>query len=42
MLPCTLYRFLKPVGTLGVLGFPPFGVFTSEFLIITTMMYEQP
>jgi hydrogenase-4 component F len=30
------------LGTLGILGLPPFGVFTSEFLIITTAMHEQP
>ncbi len=30
------------LGTLGILGLPPFGVFTSEFLIITTTMHEQP
>ena len=30
------------LGTLAILGMPPFGVFTSEFLIITTAMREQP
>jgi hydrogenase-4 component F len=30
------------IGTLAILGMPPFGVFTSEFLIITTAMKEQP
>lgn len=30
------------LGVLGILGMPPFGVFTSEFLIITTTMQEQP
>ncbi len=30
------------LGTLGILGLPPFGVFTSEFLIITTTMHDQP
>jgi hydrogenase-4 component F len=30
------------LGTLGILGLPPFGVFTSEFLMITTTMHEQP
>jgi hydrogenase-4 component F len=30
------------LGTLAILGMPPFGVFASEFLIITTAMQEQP
>ncbi len=30
------------LGTLAILGTPPFGVFASEFLIITTAMREQP
>jgi hydrogenase-4 component F len=30
------------MGTLAILGLPPFGVFASEFLIITTAMREQP
>jgi hydrogenase-4 component F len=30
------------LGTLAILGVPPFGVFASEFLIITTAMREQP
>jgi hydrogenase-4 component F len=30
------------VGTLAILGMPPFGVFTSEFLIITTAMRDHP
>ena len=30
------------LGTLSILGLPPFGVFTSEFLMITTTMREQP
>jgi hydrogenase-4 component F len=30
------------VGSLAILGMPPFGVFASEFLIITTAMREQP
>ncbi len=30
------------LGTLGILGLPPFGVFTSEFLIITTTMHAEP
>ena len=29
-------------GTLAILGVPPFGVFASEFLILTTAMREQP
>jgi hydrogenase-4 component F len=30
------------IGTIAILGMPPFVVFTSEFLIITTAMREQP
>jgi len=30
------------LGTLAILGMPPFGVFTSEFLVITTAMRDQP
>jgi len=30
------------LGTLAILGMPPFGVFTSEFLILTTAMRLQP
>ncbi len=30
------------LGTLAILGMPPFGVFASEFLIITTAMHEHP
>jgi HyfF protein len=30
------------VGVLAILGMPPFGVFASEFLIVTTAMREQP
>ena len=30
------------IGTLAILGLPPFGVFASEFLILTTAMREQP
>ena len=29
------------VGTLAILGMPPFGVFTSEFLVLTTAMREH-
>ena len=29
------------LGTLAILGMPPFGVFTSEFLIITTAMHDH-
>ncbi len=29
-------------GTLAILGLPPFGVFASEFLILTTAMKQQP
>ena len=30
------------LGTLAILGMPPFGVFTSEFLVLTTAMHEHP
>jgi hydrogenase-4 component F len=30
------------IGTLAILGIPPFGVFASEFLILTTAMHQQP
>ena len=30
------------LGTLAILGMPPFGVFTSEFLVLTTAMREHP
>jgi len=30
------------LGALAILGMPPFGVFASEFMIITTAMREQP
>jgi len=30
------------LGTLAILGMPPFGVFASEFMILTTAMREQP
>jgi hydrogenase-4 component F len=30
------------LGTFAILGMPPFGVFASEFLILTTAMREQP
>jgi hydrogenase-4 component F len=30
------------LGTLAILGMPPFGVFASEFLILTTAMQQQP
>lgn len=30
------------VGTLAILGMPPFGVFASEFLILTTAMRDHP
>jgi len=29
------------LGTFAILGMPPFGVFTSEFLILTTAMHEH-
>lgn len=30
------------LGALAILGMPPFGVFTSEFMILTTTMHSQP
>ncbi|HJU23805.1 MAG TPA: hydrogenase 4 subunit F [Casimicrobiaceae bacterium] len=30
------------LGALAILGMPPFGVFASEFLVLTTAMREQP
>jgi hydrogenase-4 component F len=30
------------LGTIAILGMPPFGVFASEFLILTTAMREYP
>ena len=30
------------IGSLAILGMPPFGVFTSEFMILTTAMHEHP
>src|ERR1700685_1229913 len=30
------------MGTLAILGMPPFGVFASEFLILTSAMKQQP
>jgi hydrogenase-4 component F len=30
------------LGTLAILGMPPFGVFTSEFMVLTTAMSEHP
>ena len=30
------------LGTIAILGVPPFGVFASEFLILTTAMQQQP
>lgn len=30
------------LGTLAILGMPPFGIFASEFLILTTAMREHP
>jgi hydrogenase-4 component F len=30
------------LGTLAILGLPPFGIFASEFLILTTAMKAQP
>lgn len=30
------------IGSLAILGMPPFGVFSSEFLVLTTAMREHP
>ena len=30
------------LGSLAILGMPPFGIFASEFLILTTAMHEYP
>jgi hydrogenase-4 component F len=30
------------LGSLAILGIPPFGVFASEFMILTAAMYQQP
>ncbi|MGH8758653.1 MAG: hydrogenase 4 subunit F, partial [Burkholderiales bacterium] len=30
------------LGSLAILGMPPFGVFASEFMILTAAMYQQP
>jgi hydrogenase-4 component F len=30
------------VGTLAILGMPPFGVFASEFMLLTAAMHQQP
>jgi len=30
------------LGSLAILGMPPFGVFTSEFMILTATMHSQP
>jgi hydrogenase-4 component F len=30
------------LGSLAILGMPPFGVFASEFLVLTTAMHEHP
>jgi hydrogenase-4 component F len=30
------------LGSLAILGMPPFGVFASEFMILTTAMHQQP
>jgi hydrogenase-4 component F len=30
------------LGTLAILGMPPFGVFASEFLVLTTAMRQEP
>jgi hydrogenase-4 component F len=29
------------LGTIAILGMPPFGVFTSEFMVLTTAMHEH-
>ena len=30
------------LGSLAILGMPPFGVFASEFMMLTAAMHEQP
>jgi hydrogenase-4 component F len=30
------------LGSIAILGMPPFGVFTSEFMVLTTAMHEHP
>jgi hydrogenase-4 component F len=30
------------IGALAILGMPPFGVFASEFLILTTAIHDHP
>ena len=30
------------LGSLAILGMPPFGVFTSEFMLLTAAMHQQP
>ena len=30
------------LGSIAILGMPPFGVFASEFLVLTTAMREHP
>jgi hydrogenase-4 component F len=30
------------IGTLAILGMPPFGVFASEFMMLTTAMHDYP
>jgi len=30
------------LGSLAILGIPPFGVFASEFMILTVTMHQQP
>ena len=30
------------IATFAILGMPPFGVFTSEFMVLTTAMHEHP
>ncbi len=30
------------IGSLAILGMPPFGVFTSEFMLLTTAMHQEP
>ncbi|OZB81847.1 MAG: hydrogenase 4 subunit F, partial [Halothiobacillus sp. 13-55-253] len=30
------------IGVAAIAGFPPFGVFTSEFLLLTATMHSQP
>jgi len=34
--------FFAVIGSLAILGMPPFGVFASEFMLLTAAMHQQP